>query len=93
MGFLRAAAVFLHAAGAVVMTYAWMELDTLPQSAWIVTQKGGHFQYLTIQGSVYARDLFGLCSNISLLCLDSLFLAWLTMALSLVSDFTSLECE
>lgn len=52
MGVLKVVAVLLHAAGAAVMTYAWMELDNLPNNAWIVKQKGGHFQFLTIQGYV-----------------------------------------
>ncbi|KAJ3558668.1 hypothetical protein NM688_g787 [Phlebia brevispora] len=50
MGIVKAIAVLLHLAGAAVMTYAWMELDQVPNNAWVVKQKGGHFQFLTIQG-------------------------------------------
>ena len=52
MGVLKVIAVLLHTAGTAVMTYAWMELDHLPNNAWVVKQKGGHFQFLTIQGCV-----------------------------------------
>ena len=48
-------AVILHTLGAAVMTYAWFELDTLPTHAWVVKQKGGHMQFLTIQGCVLQR--------------------------------------
>ncbi|EKM55482.1 uncharacterized protein PHACADRAFT_256130 [Phanerochaete carnosa HHB-10118-sp] len=36
------------------MTYAWFELDSLPHSTLVQQQKGGHFQFLTIQGLVVA---------------------------------------
>jgi hypothetical protein len=45
-------AVLLHSTAAAVMTYAWMELGNLPISDFVTKQKGGHFQYLTIQGCV-----------------------------------------
>ena len=50
MGILKAVAVLLHTGGAAIMTYAWMQLDHLPNNAWVSKQKGGHLQFLTIQG-------------------------------------------
>ncbi|KAG2157368.1 FAR-17a/AIG1-like protein [Suillus clintonianus] len=46
----RPEALFLHGAAAGVMAYGFLSLKTLPVDAWIRTQKGGHFQFLTIQG-------------------------------------------
>ena len=45
-------AVLLHAVAVGIMTYAWFEIDNLPNTPWIENQKGGHFQFLTIQGYV-----------------------------------------
>lgn len=50
MGIVKATAVLLHLAGAGAMTYAWMELHQIPNNAYVEEQKGGHLQFLTIQG-------------------------------------------
>lgn len=50
MGIAKTIAVLLHLAGAGAMTYAWLELGQIPNNAYVVQQKGGHFQFLTIQG-------------------------------------------
>ena len=52
MSTFKPAAVLLHSVAVAIMTYAWFELETLPNDAWIAKQKGGHFQFLTIQGYV-----------------------------------------
>ncbi|GJE95192.1 FAR-17a/AIG1-like protein [Phanerochaete sordida] len=54
MATFKPAAVVLHTAAAAIMTYAWFELDHLPNNAFVEKQKGGHFQFLTIQGLVVA---------------------------------------
>ncbi|KAG0705903.1 FAR-17a/AIG1-like protein [Suillus ampliporus] len=46
----RLAALFLHGTAVGVMAHGFLGLRTLPVDAWIRSQKGGHFQYLTIQG-------------------------------------------
>lgn len=46
----RLGALFLHSAAAGVMAYGFLSIKTLPVNDWIETQKGGHFQFLTIQG-------------------------------------------
>ncbi|KII88639.1 hypothetical protein PLICRDRAFT_41839 [Plicaturopsis crispa FD-325 SS-3] len=46
----RPGAVLLHAAAAGIMAYGYMGLSTLPLDAHIRSQKGGHLQFLTIQG-------------------------------------------
>lgn len=46
----KPAAVLLHGAAASIMAYGWFGLHTLPINDWITTQKGGHLQFLTIQG-------------------------------------------
>ncbi|KAI5122074.1 hypothetical protein M0805_006057 [Coniferiporia weirii] len=58
-------AVVLHAAAVAVMTWGYFGLDTTVMNTYIVRQKGGHLQFLTIQ---------------------ALFVALLTMVLSLCSD-------
>jgi len=40
----------LHASAAAVMTYGYLSLKTTVLDSWIRSQKGGHFQFLTIQG-------------------------------------------
>jgi hypothetical protein len=35
------------------MYWGFEQLSTLPQDKWISSQKGGHLQFLTIQGWVY----------------------------------------
>ncbi|KAH8106738.1 FAR-17a/AIG1-like protein [Cristinia sonorae] len=44
----------LHAGAAATMAYGYMGLHTLPIHSFIVNQKGGHFQFLTIQGLLVA---------------------------------------
>lgn len=51
---LKLAPVLLHTAAAAILAYAWFELDHLPNNAFVEKQKGGHFQFLTIQGLVAA---------------------------------------
>lgn len=46
----RLGAFTLHSVAAAVMAYGWFGLQGLGISEWINTQKGGHFQFLTIQG-------------------------------------------
>lgn len=45
-------AVLLHGSAAAIMAYGYNSLHNLPINGWIETQKGGHFQFLTIQGLV-----------------------------------------
>ncbi|KAJ6455692.1 FAR-17a/AIG1-like protein [Mycena sanguinolenta] len=44
----------LHFAAICVMTYGYNALHGLPINAWIDSQYGGHFQFLTIQGLAIA---------------------------------------
>ena len=60
MGFARVVAVTLHAAAVAVMSYAWMQLDSLPNNAWVSKQKGGHLQFLSIQGYAAASATYSL---------------------------------
>ena len=39
-----------HAIALAIMVYGFASLGTLPADEWIRRQKGGHFQFLTIQG-------------------------------------------
>jgi hypothetical protein len=39
-----------HAFAAGLMMYGYREVTALAISEWISNQKGGHFQFLTIQG-------------------------------------------
>lgn len=50
MSTFKPTAVVLHTAAAAIMAYAWFELDHLPNDGFVKKQKGGHFQFLTIQG-------------------------------------------
>jgi len=43
-------AVLLHGSAAAVMAYGYNSLHLLATDAWIRNQKGGHFQFLTVQG-------------------------------------------
>jgi hypothetical protein len=45
-------AFVFHATAAAIMTWGWFSLRRQPVQEWIDTQKGGHLQYLTIQGFV-----------------------------------------
>ncbi|KAI0082744.1 hypothetical protein K474DRAFT_1654899 [Panus rudis PR-1116 ss-1] len=47
-------AFLLHGAAAGLMAYGWLSLQQLPISALLASQKGGHFQFLTIQGLLVA---------------------------------------
>ncbi|KIJ69002.1 hypothetical protein HYDPIDRAFT_172501 [Hydnomerulius pinastri MD-312] len=60
----RVFALLLHAAAATVMAWGWRSLHHLPIQEWINTQKGGHLQYLTIQGLAGAW----LCMTLSVIC-------------------------
>lgn len=51
--------VLLHGGAAAIMAYGYNSLHDLPMNAWIETQKGGHFQFLTIQGCVRVRETRG----------------------------------
>ncbi|KAJ6496569.1 FAR-17a/AIG1-like protein [Mycena vitilis] len=58
--------VALHAASLSAMTYGYNALHGLPAiEAWISSQYGGHFQYLTIQGLAVAwlTMVFGLLAD------------------------------
>lgn len=46
----KVGAMLLHTIAAGVLTYGWLELGKVPNNAFVVKQKGGHFQFLTIQG-------------------------------------------
>ncbi|KAK7693643.1 hypothetical protein QCA50_003212 [Cerrena zonata] len=50
----RLGAFCLHSGAAAVMAYGWFGLQGLTVSEWINTQKGGHLQFLTIQGLAVA---------------------------------------
>jgi len=47
MSFQRAA-VLLHGFAAAIMAYGYNSLGSLATDTWVKSQKGGHFQYLTI---------------------------------------------
>lgn len=42
----------LHSVSAAVMAWGYRELERTVTNQWITEQVGGHFQFLTIQGSV-----------------------------------------
>ncbi|KAL4253887.1 hypothetical protein ABKN59_004196 [Abortiporus biennis] len=44
----------LHTVAFASMAYGWFGLGALQVSEWIETQKGGHLQFLTIQGLAFA---------------------------------------
>jgi len=46
--------LLLHAGAAATMAYGYLGLHTLPIHSFIANQKGGHFQFLTIQGLAVA---------------------------------------
>ncbi|KAF9643042.1 hypothetical protein BDM02DRAFT_3104938 [Thelephora ganbajun] len=46
----RPGALVLHATAAYLMYWGFSTLDNAPAGKWIRTQKGQHFQFLTIQG-------------------------------------------
>lgn len=50
----RPEAFFLHGVAVSVMTYGFISLRRLPMDGLIRAQKGGHFQFLTIQGLAVA---------------------------------------
>ncbi|KAH7914977.1 FAR-17a/AIG1-like protein [Hygrophoropsis aurantiaca] len=56
--------LILHAAAAGVMAYGFLSIKSLPIDDWISSQKGGHYQYLTIQGLAAAW----LTMIVSILC-------------------------
>ncbi|KAI0372825.1 hypothetical protein BV20DRAFT_1050265 [Pilatotrama ljubarskyi] len=47
---IKATAVLLHAAGVAVMTYGYLHLPDMVSNIRMAEMKGGHFQFLTIQG-------------------------------------------
>ncbi|THH26947.1 hypothetical protein EUX98_g7242 [Antrodiella citrinella] len=51
---INTGALLLHAGAAATMAYGYMGLQTLPIHAFIASQKGGHFQFLTILGLAVA---------------------------------------
>ncbi|KAK7014960.1 MFS general substrate transporter [Favolaschia claudopus] len=63
---VSASSVALHIAAISAMTYGYNALHGLPINAWIDTQYGGHFQFLTIQGLAVAwlTMVFGLLEDI-----------------------------
>lgn len=46
--------IILHASAASVMAFGFSSLDSLAIEAWIGSQYGGHFQFLTVQGLALA---------------------------------------
>ncbi|KZT26283.1 hypothetical protein NEOLEDRAFT_1162307 [Neolentinus lepideus HHB14362 ss-1] len=50
----KAGPLLLHTTAAAVMAYGYSSLGSLVQNAWIERQKGGHTQFLTIQGLMIA---------------------------------------
>ena len=46
----RAAALALHTTAAYIMYWGFSAIDDTLAGEWIRTQKGQHFQFLTIQG-------------------------------------------
>jgi len=50
----RQGAILLHGSAAAIMAYGYNSLGTLDMDRWIKTQKGGHYQFLTIQGLAVA---------------------------------------
>lgn len=51
---LRMIATMLHASAASAMSYGYRSLSSTPLDKWIRSQKGGHMQFLTIQGLAVA---------------------------------------
>lgn len=55
-------AVLLHATGVAVMTYGYMNLPDMIANIRMAEMKGGHFQFLTIQGYVNIMRHSASCS-------------------------------
>lgn len=51
---VRVVAAVVHAFGLWTMGWAFGELHSMAGLEWIAGQRGGHFQFLTIQGLVLA---------------------------------------
>ncbi|KAF9227510.1 hypothetical protein BS17DRAFT_725754 [Gyrodon lividus] len=60
----RVLAFVFHATAATIMAWGWFNIQNQPTQAWIKTQKGGHLQFLTIQGLAGAW----LCMVLSVFC-------------------------
>ena len=43
-------AAALHASACLIMAWGYLGLDVTIMHSYIIKQKGGHFQFLTIQG-------------------------------------------
>jgi hypothetical protein len=82
-------AVLLHAASTCLMAYGYTSLSGLAISTWIEKQRGGHFQFLTVQGRVQSPQNFHQTYGIS-----RLVVAWLTAIVSLADELgVSLQSE
>ncbi|KZP24768.1 hypothetical protein FIBSPDRAFT_406409 [Athelia psychrophila] len=58
------AAVLLHGTAAAILGYGYNSLHGLVMDEWIKTQKGGHFQFLTIIGIAWATMVASLVTDI-----------------------------
>lgn len=47
----------LHSLAASIMAWGYTQLEHTVANEWIIKQKGGHFQFLTIQGYVNSRSV------------------------------------
>ena len=56
--------VIFHGTALSIMLWGFNSLSTIAANEWISKQKGGHFQFLTIQGLVLAA----LTMSLSLIC-------------------------
>ena len=81
---IRPLVAFLHALAAGVMVYGYRGLSTLAIDNWIRNQKGGHFQFLTIQGYMCNVQAIWMMSDLSMF--GRLTVAWASMMLSLATD-------
>lgn len=66
-------AVLLHATGVAVMTFGYLNLPDMIANIRMAEMKGGHFQFLTIQGYVGVILYSATCS---LILLHNLALFW-----------------
>ena len=84
--YIRPLIAFLHALAAGVMVYGYQGLTTLAIDNWMRSQKGGHFQFLTVQGYMCNAQLQAIWMMSDLSMFGRLVVAWVSMMLSLATD-------
>lgn len=82
----------LHTTAAAVMAYGYIHLPDVVANMPMADMKGGHFQFLTIQGYVSCTLSYG--QDTLTVAIFSLCIAWITMVLSVGCDLipSSSEC-